>query len=84
MSQDPHDMYKKPAAFIKDLKLEWKEKVEEQKRLGVSDEEVANLKEESGKYELLAKLKNNMDKPGPFTSSAEVREYSSLPLDHNV
>ena len=70
MAQDPENMYKykKPAAVIKDLKLEWSEKIKEQKRLGVSDQEAANLTAESAKYELLAKLKNDIDKPGPFTS----------------
>ena len=55
MKQDPKDiyLYKKQAAAIKDLKLEWNDKVNEQKKLGVSDQEAASLTAESAKFELL-------------------------------
>ena len=42
--------------------MEWNEKVKDQMRLGVSDQKAANLTAKSTKYELLAKLKDNIDK----------------------
>ena len=54
---------------------EWKEKVKEQQKLGLDEKDMANLKVESVKYELLELLKSD-DVPGPFTHSIEVVTYS--------
>jgi hypothetical protein len=85
MSRDPKEMYDfvKPAAEIKEIKMEWKEKVKEQQKLGMDEKDTANLKVESVKYELLESLKSQ-DVPGPFTHSTEVIDYGKLPLDDKI
>ena len=81
LSENANEMYKfaKPAKRIKELKLEWKEKIKEQQKKGLSDKGTANLKEESVKYSVLESLKNDQV-PGLFTTATEVQEYFEMPL----
>ena len=85
VSRYPKAMYQlsKPAAEIKEIKMEWKEKVKEQQKFGLDKKDTPNLKVESDKHELLELLKSE-DIPGPFTHSIEVANYAKLPLDDTI
>ena len=72
----PKDLYKfkKPAQSIKQIKLQWNEKMKAMEARGFSQKEALNLKEETRKLADLEFLKNQTP-TGPFTSSEEVSSY---------
>ena len=66
-SRPAKDIHKfsKPTRKIKEIKMEWQQKVREQQKLGFSKKETENLNSESTKYTLLEELKKEAI-PGPF------------------
>ena len=66
--------FRKPSKEIKDIKIQWKEKIKAHQDETYSDKEKSCLKEESTKYNLLEKLKKE-DIPGPFTNEDEIKRY---------
>ena len=69
--------FQKSSKEVKDIKMQWKEKIKDHQDETYSDQEKSCLKEDSTKYDLLEKLKKE-DIPGPFTNEDEI-EISSAP-----
>ena len=80
--KDPAEMkkFRKPALEIKQIKLQWKETIKTHQQDAYTEKEKSCLKDESTKYELLEKLKNEIV-PGPFTNEEEIRNYLECDLD---
>ena len=70
--------FRKPSKEIKDIKMQWKEKIKAHQVKTHSDKEKSCLKEESTKYNLLEKLKKE-DIPRPFTNEDEIKKISPAP-----
>ena len=68
--------YVKPAKVIREIKLEWNERLKKQQPEGYSAQELINTKNESTKYDCLDYLKSQTI-PGPFTTAFQVHEYMS-------
>ena len=83
---DPTDIgqYRKTAAAIKELKLEWSKRVQEQQLETFTEKEKKNLKYDSDKYKQLEELGNSRVFPGPLVTDDEVRQYISLDLDDDI
>ena len=60
--------YRRSALEIKNLKVEWKKKNNEHKIKSYSSKEKSRLHQESNKYNLLEKFKQEKY-PGPFTNT---------------
>ena len=67
--------FQKSSKEVKDIKMQWKEKIKAHQVETYSDQEKSCLKEDSRKYDLLEKLKKE-DILGPFTNEDEI-EISS-------
>ena len=74
---NPNDMkkFRKAAAAIKELKLDWSKEVQKQQEQAFSEKEKKTLKYDSDKYQLLEELKKDEHFPGPFVSDNEVQQY---------
>ena len=66
--------YVKPAKVIREIKLEWNERLKKQQAEGYSAHELINTKNESTKYDCLDYLKSQTI-PGPFTTAVQVHKY---------
>ena len=75
--------FRKPSKGIKDIKMQWKEKIKAHQDEIYSDKEKSCLKKESTKYYLLEKLKRE-DIPGPFTSEDEIKRYLLHQVDNDT
>ncbi len=82
---NPNDFKKfiKPSKEVKEIKLEWADKVKQQKTEAFSEKEKASLSEESKKYSLLETLKKESI-PGPFTSEEEIKNFLETDLDDKL
>ena len=69
--------YIKPAAEIKQVKIQWAEKIKQHLEKGYIEKEAANLKADSIKLNLLELLKQESP-PGPFTSAEDVTKYMKM------
>ena len=74
--------FRKPSKEIKDIKMQWKEKIKAHQDETYSDKEKSCLKKESTKY-LLEILKKE-DIPGPFTSEDEIKRYLLHQIDDDT
>ena len=70
--------YRKAAADIKKIRVEWNEKMKELEQKGFDAKEALNLKKDASKLKDLEFLKNQ-DIPGPFSSAEEVDKYLESP-----
>ena len=75
--------FRKPSKEIKDIKMQWKEKIKAHQVKTHSDKEKSCLKEESTKYNLLEKLKKE-DIPRPFTNEDEIKIYLLHQVDDDI
>ena len=75
---DPSEMkkYIKPAKEIKEIKLQWQERLKEQQAKDFSEKEKSSLHQESQKYNLLQLIEKEKFQ-GPFVSEDEVMKYKS-------
>ena len=67
-------MFKKPAEEIKDIRLQWNDKMKQYQEKGYSEKEAQNLKEEQKKLKDLDFLKSQ-NPPGPFSTAEEISSY---------
>ena len=67
-------MFRKPSEEIKEICIEWNEKMKHYQQQGYSQKEALNLKEEQSKLKDLEFLKSQ-NLPGPFSTSEEVDMY---------
>ena len=75
--------FQKHSKEIKDIKMQWKEKIKAHQDEAYSDKEKSCLKEESTKYSLLQKLKKE-DIPEPFTNEDEIKRYLLHQVDDDT
>ena len=76
--------FKKPAQKMKELKLQWNDKMKEMETKGFSKKEALNLQEETKKLADLEFLKKQQP-AGPFSSSEEVSTYlSNNEIDNEI
>ena len=67
----------KSAAEIKQVKIQWAEKIKQHLEKGYTEKEAANLKADSVKLKLLELLKQESP-PGPFTTAEDVTKYMKM------
>ena len=65
--------FRKHSKEIKDIKMQWKEKIKDHQKKTYSDKEKSCLQEESTKFDLLEKLIKDIS--GPFNSEDEIKRY---------
>ena len=82
---DPSEMkkYNMPAKEIKEIKLQWQERLKEQQTKDFSKKEKSSLHQESQKYNLLELLKKE-ELQGPFVSEDKVMKYMALKIDDKI
>ena len=82
---DPSEMkkYIMPAKEVKEIKLQWQERLKEQQTKDFSEKEKSSLHQELQKYNLLELLKKEKFQ-GPFVSEDEVMKYMALKIDDKI
>ena len=82
---DPSEMkkYIKPAKEIKEIKLQWQERLKEQQAKDFSEKGKSSLHQESQKYNLLQLIEKEKFQ-GPFVSEDEVMKYMALKIDDKI